>query len=100
MLSLGAKEVREFVSKVILAFPGGFFFRVVSPLDFVELDRAASGKANIFVKNLGRSITVSQVMVQVDGVVVNVLENFGLVGNFKTFPEQGNVKDIMKFRQF
>ena len=98
MLGLGTKDVWEFAFKIVFAFPSCFFFGVVSPLDFVELDRAPPGKTNIFVKNLDGSLTIRQVMVQVDGEVVDVFENVGLVGNFKTLPEQGNVEDIMKFR--
>jgi hypothetical protein len=95
LLGLGTKEVWELAPKIIFAFPSCFFLRVVSPLDFVELNRAPSGNTNIFLENLERSLTVSQVLVQVDGVVVDVFENIRLIRNFKTFPEQGNVEDIM-----
>ena len=87
MLGLGAKEVGEFASKVIFTFPSCFFFRMISPLDFVELDHASPGKTNILFKNFERSITIGQVIVQVDGVVVNVLENIWLVRNFRTLPQ-------------
>ena len=60
---------------------------MIGPLDFVELDRTSSGQTNIFLENLERSITIGQVIVQVDGVVVNMLENIGLVRNFKTLPK-------------
>ena len=95
MLGLGFKEVWEFASKIIFAFPSCFFFRVVSPLDFVKLDRTSSGNTNIFFENFEGSLTISQVLVQVDGEVVDVFENIRLVRNFKTLPEQGNVEDIM-----
>ena len=98
MLGLGAKEVWEFASKIVFMFPSCFLFGVVSPMDFVELDRAPPGKTNIFVENFDRSLTISQVMIQVNGEVVDVLENIGLVGNFKTLPVQRNVEDIVKFR--
>ena len=90
----------KFASKVVFTFPGGFLFRVISPLDFVKLDLVPPGETNIFVENFEWSLAVGQIMVQVDGLVVNVLENVRLVRNFKTLPEQGNVEDIMKFRQF
>ena len=98
MLRLGAKEVWEFTSKIIFTFPSGFFLGMISPLDFVELDGTSSGKTNIFFKNFEGPITIGQVIIQVDGVVVNVLENIWLVRNFKTLPQQRNVEDIMKFR--
>ena len=77
MLGLGAKEVWEFTSKIIFSFPSGFFLRMISPLDFVELYGTPSGKTNIFFKNLEGSITIGQVVVQVDGVVVNVKKTSG-----------------------
>ena len=85
----------KFASKVVFTFPGGFLFRVISPLDFVKLDRTSSGNTNIFFENFERSISIGQVLVQVDGEVVDVFENIRLVRNFKTLPEQGNVEDIM-----
>ena len=78
MLGLGAKEVWEFASKIIFTFPGCFLFRMISPLDFVELDRTSSGKTNIFFENLERSITIGQVIVQVDGVGKLYLEGHSL----------------------
>ena len=95
MLGLGTKEVGKLASKIVFTFPSCFIFRVVSPLDFVELDCAPSGKTNIFVENLDGSLTISQILIQVDGEVVDVFENIRLVRNFETLPEQGNVKDIM-----
>ena len=60
---------------------------MISPLDFVELDRPSSSKKNIFFENIKGSITIGQVIVQVDGVVVDVLENIRLGRNFKTLPK-------------
>ena len=85
---LPPKKLWEFASKIIFTFPSCFFFRMISPLDFVELDHTTSGKTNIFLENFQGSIPIGQVIVQVDGVVVNVLENIWLVSNFKTLPEQ------------
>jgi hypothetical protein len=95
LLGFGAKEVWELAPKIVFAFPSGFFFRMVSPLDFVEFDRTPSGNTNIFFENLERSLPIGQVLVQVDGEVVDVFENIRLVRNFETLPEQGNVEDIM-----
>ena len=71
----------------MFTFPSCFFFRMISPLDFVERDRTSLGKTNIFFENLERSIMIGQVIVQVDGLVVYVLENTRLFRNFKTPPK-------------
>ena len=95
MLGLGTKEVGKLASKIVFTFPSCFIFRVVSPLDFVELGCSPVGETNIFVENLEGRLTISQILIQVDGLVIDVFENIRLVRNFKTFPEQGNVENIM-----
>ena len=87
MLGLGAKKVGEFPAEIILSFPGGFFLDVFTPLDFVELYGTSSSQANIFVQYSNRSLSVGQIMVQVYGEMVNVLENFRPFGNFQTLPK-------------
>ena len=63
LLGLGTKEAWEFISKIVFTLPSCFFLGVISPLNFVEFDLAPPGKANVFVENLDRTLTIGQVMV-------------------------------------
>ena len=98
MLGLGVKKVGEFSTEIIFSFPGGFFLGMVTPLDFVELYGMSPSQANIFIQYSNRSLSVGQIMVQVYGEMVNVLENFRPFGNFQTLPKLRYVKHIMKLR--
>jgi hypothetical protein len=60
---------------------------VITPLHLIHLDLASTGKPNVFFKNPDRSLPVSEVGVQVDGVVVDFGEGLRLVGNLKAFAE-------------
>jgi hypothetical protein len=60
---------------------------VVTPLHLIHLDLASTGKTNVFFKNADRSLPVSEVGVQVDGVVVDLGEGLGFVGYLKAFAE-------------
>jgi hypothetical protein len=73
--------------KIILTFPGGLVFGMVTPLHLVHLDLASTGKTNVFFKDTNWSLPVGEVVVQVDGVVVDFLESFGLIGDLKAFTE-------------
>jgi hypothetical protein len=81
-------------------FPSGFVFVVITPLHLKHLDLASTGKTDVFLKNADWSLPVSEVGVQVDGVVVNLGEGLGFVGNLKAFAELRYVEDIMELRQF
>jgi hypothetical protein len=58
---------------------------VITPLHLIHLDLASTGKTNVFFKNADRSLPVSEVGVQVDGVVVDLDEGLRFVGNLKAF---------------
>ena len=82
MLGLGTKKVWELASKIVFPLPSCFLFGVGAPLNFIELDLAPSGKTNVFIENLDGRLTISQVFVQVDGKVIDVLEDIQVVGDF------------------
>jgi hypothetical protein len=69
-------------------------------LHLIHLDLASTGKTNVFSKNADRSLPVSEIRVQVDGVVIDLDEGLGFVGNLKAFAELRHVEDIMELRQF
>jgi hypothetical protein len=56
----------ELSSKIILTFPSGFVFGVITPLYLIHLDLASTGKMDVFFKNADWSLPVSEVGVLVD----------------------------------
>jgi hypothetical protein len=85
--------------EIILAFPSGLIFGMVTPLHLVHLDLASMGKMGIFFKDANWSLSISKVVVEVNGVVVDLLEGLRLTGNLKAFAELRDMKDIMELRQ-
>jgi hypothetical protein len=73
---------------------------MVTPLHLIHLDLASTGKTDVFFKNADWSLPVSEIGVQVDGVVIDLGEGLGLVRNLKAFAELRHVEDIMELRQF
>jgi hypothetical protein len=56
-------------------------------LDLEKLDLAPPGESDGFLQDTNRSLTIGQVMVEINRAMVDVLEHFGLVGNLETPPE-------------
>jgi hypothetical protein len=73
--------------EIILAFPSGLIFGMVTPLHLVHFDLASTSKTDIFFKDANWSLSIGKVVVEVNGVVVNLLEGLGLTGNLKAFVE-------------
>jgi hypothetical protein len=65
-------------------------------LDLIHLDLASTGKTNVFFKNADGSLPIGEVGVQIDGVVVDLGEGLGFVGNLKAFAELRHMEDIME----
>jgi hypothetical protein len=81
---LSLKELRELAPKIILSLPSCFIFRVIAPLNLEELDLAPPGESDGFFQDTNRSLTIGQVMVEINRVMVDVLKHFGLVRNLET----------------
>ena len=79
--------IRELRSKIVFTLPGCFYFRMVAPLDLEILDGAASGAMLCFIQNANWPLTISEVWLKVDGLMIDVLVAVGAVGNLKTLPE-------------
>jgi hypothetical protein len=77
-------------------FPSGFVFGVITPLHLIHLDLASTGKTDVFFKNADGSLPIGEVGVQIDGIVVDLGEGLGFVGNLKSFAELRHVEDIME----
>jgi hypothetical protein len=93
---LRLKEVRELAPKIILSLPSCFILGVIAPLDLEKLDLAPTGESDGFLQDTNRSLTIGQVMVEINRAMVDVLEYFRLVGNLETPPELGYMEDIVK----
>ena len=84
---LRTKKIRELRSKIVFTLPGCFSFSVVAPLDLEVLDGAASGVMLRFIQNANWPLTISEVWLKVNGLMVYVLVVVGAVGNLETLPE-------------
>jgi hypothetical protein len=73
---------------------------MITPLHLIHLDLASTGKTNVFIKNADWSLPVSEIGVQVDGVVIDLGEGLGFVRNLKACAELRHMEDIMELRQF
>jgi hypothetical protein len=69
---------------------------VITPLHLIHLDLASTGKTNVFFKNADRSFPVSEIGVQVDGVVVDLGEGLRFVRYLEAFAELRHMEDIME----
>src|SRR5215216_5838665 len=82
---LGFKEIGKLRPDVIFVLPGSFFFSVVAPLNLEKLDVSGPGGSESFFQNTDGYFKVCQVIVDLYGLVINILENFSLLWNFKAF---------------
>ena len=67
--------------------PGCFCFGVVAPLDLEVLDGAASSTTLDFVQDTDRSLVISEVRLQINGLVVDVLIKICTVRRLKALPK-------------
>ena len=79
--------------------PGSFFLRVICPLNLKEFNSTLPGYTHILIENAKGSVTVGQVLVQVNGPEVNILVSEILLRYMKTLLEQIYMKNFMKRRQ-
>jgi hypothetical protein len=54
------------------------------------------GETDIFFQNTDWSLAVGQVVVEVNGILINLLEGLGLVRGLETLAKLGDVEDVMK----
>jgi hypothetical protein len=74
------EQLRELGAEKIFSFPCCLIFRMIAPLDFVELDGLPSSLTFCLFKNLDRSFLVGQIPFQLDITQGNLL-----FWNSKTF---------------
>ena len=75
--------IEKLCPDVIFTLPGSFFFRVVAPLNLEKLDASGSGSSKSFFQNTDGYFRIGQVIVDLYGLVINVLEHFRLLWNFE-----------------
>jgi hypothetical protein len=66
-------------------FPSGLIFGVIAPLNLVHVDFSSTSETDIFLHNTDWPLAVGQVVVKVNGILINLLEGFELVGGLETF---------------
>src|SRR3954462_12593280 len=81
---LGFEEIGTLCPDVIFALPGSFLFNVVAPLDLEKLDASGSGSSESFFQNTDGYFAIGQVIIDLYGPMVDVLEYFGLLWDFET----------------
>src|SRR4051812_44837447 len=80
---LGFEEIGKLRPDVIFALPGSFLFCVVAPLNFEKLDASGSGGSESFFQNTDGYFRIGQVIVDLYGLVIDILEHFRFLRNFK-----------------
>src|SRR3954471_5047733 len=80
---LGFEEIGKLRPDVSFALPGSFLFRVVAPLNLEKLDASGSGSSESFFQNMDGYFGIGQVIVDLYGPVIDVLEHFSLLRNFE-----------------
>ena len=68
---------------MIFALPGSFLFCVVAPLNLEKLDASGSGGSESFFQNTDGYFGIGQVIVDLYGPVIDILEYFRLLWNFE-----------------
>src|SRR3954464_16044063 len=63
------EKIGVFIAEPIFAFPGGFIFRMIRPLNFEKLGRLIAGFAFRVIKNAARMFLISQVLLQLNHIM-------------------------------
>src|SRR3954463_15748007 len=72
-LSGRGEKIGIFFTKTIFAFPGGFIFRMIRPLNFEELDGLVAGSTFRLIKNAARMFFISQILLQLNHIMFHFL---------------------------
>src|SRR4051812_36871328 len=70
-LSGSEEKIRVFIAKMIFAFPSGFAFRMIRPLDFEELDGLVATLTFRLIDNAARMFLISQVLLQLNHIMLH-----------------------------
>src|SRR4051812_31228186 len=93
-LSGSGKKIGVFFTETIFAFPSGFIFRMIRPLNFEELDGLVAGFVFMLIKNAARMFLISQILLRLNHIMFH-FTNMVL----EAASELRHVEDIMDFRE-
>src|SRR3954468_18756142 len=93
-LSGSEEKIGVFIAKAIFAFPSGFIFRMIRPLNFEELGCLVAGSTFRLIKNATRMLLISQVLLQLNHVMFHFAD-----GVLEAKSELQHVEDIVDLRE-
>src|SRR4051812_6243255 len=89
------EEIGKLRPNVIFALLGSFLFCVVAPLNLEKLDASGSGSSKSFFQNADGYFGIGQVIIDLYGPVIDILEHFGLLGDIETFAKYRYMEHIV-----
>src|SRR3954471_21373567 len=88
------EKIGVFIAETIFAFPGGFIFRMIRPLNLEELGRLVTGFAFRLIKNAAWMFLISQVLLQLNHIMLHFANRV-----FEAASELRHVEDIVDLRE-
>src|SRR3954468_113619 len=88
------EKIGVFLAETIFAFPGGFIFGMIRPLDFEKLGRLVAGFAFRLIKNAAWMFLISQVLLQLDHIMFHFAD-----GVLEAASELRHVEYIVDLRE-
>src|SRR3954471_8925475 len=88
------EKIGVFFAETIFAFPGGFIFRMIRPLNFEELGRLVAGFVFRLIKNAAWMFLISQVLLQLNHIMFHFAD-----GVLEAASELRHVEDIVYLRE-
>src|SRR3954463_487028 len=90
------EKIGVFIAETIFAFPGGFIFRMIRPLNLEELGRLVTGFAFRLIKNAAWMFLISQVLLQLNHIMLHfadrVLEAASELRHVEDIVDLGDVR--------
>src|SRR3954466_6266186 len=93
-LSGSEEKIGVFIAKTIFAFPSGFIFRMIRPLNLEELDRLVAGSTFRLIKDAARMFLISQVLLQLNHIMFHFSNRV-----LEAASELRHVEDIVDLRE-
>src|ERR1044071_308721 len=93
-LSGSEEKIGVFIAKAIFAFPSGFIFRMIRPLNLEELDGLVAGLAFRPIENAARMFLISQVLLQLNHIMFHFADRV-----FEAVSELRHVEYIVDLRE-
>src|ERR1041385_8907099 len=84
------EKIGVFIAKAVFAFPDGFIFRLIRPLNLEEFDGLVAGSTSRLIKNAARMFLISQVLLQFNHIMFHFMNRV-----FEAATELRHVEDIV-----